>query len=217
MVDIFACLLGIGLILIIAESLYTHKKVSIEFSRKLVHIAVGAFVAYWPWVLSWWQIRSIGILFVIGVLVSRHFKIFQSIHNVKRTSVGEVAFAMGIILATFIARTNWQFSLAVLMMAVADGLAALVGSRYIKVKGQHYTIFGCTKTWAGSLTFFVASVAILWSVTHWLVGPANGDLLYAAIIPIALLLTVIEAFSAYGVDNISVPLAAILLTRLIIL
>lgn len=217
MVNMLACLLGIGIILISAEILWRYKHVPIELSRKFVHMSVGAFVAYWPWVLTWWQIRAIAVAFVVGVVISKHFKLFKAIHNVNRTNIGEIAFAVGILLATFIAKTPWQFTLAVLLMAIADGLAALVGSRYIKVAGQRYRIFGCDKTWAGSLTFFATSCLIIWGVTYFLVSPAAADLMYAAIIPIALILTVIEACSSYGVDNISVPLTVILLSRIVLI
>ncbi len=217
MVNVLACLFGVALILVIAEVLREHNRVSVEVSRKFVHMSVGMFVAYWPWVLTWWQIRSIALAFVVGVLLSKRYKIFPAIHNVQRSSVGEVAFAVGILLATLIAKTPWQFSLAVLMMAVADGLAALVGTRYCRVEGQRYRILGCDKTWAGSITFFATACLILLGVTYFLVSPAAADLMYAAIIPIALLLTVVEAFSAYGVDNISVPLTVILLARLILI
>lgn len=211
-----ACLLGVFTILVIVETLWQHKKLPIEWSRKIVHMSVGVFVAFWPWVLSWWQIRSIAVAFVVVILISQHFHIFKAIHNVKRNTVGEIGFAVGILLSSFLAHANWQFTLAVLIMAVADGMAALVGLRYIKVKGQKYQIFGCNKTWAGSITFFTVSACLLLAVNYFFVGAANFDLMLAATIPIALLLTVIEAGSAYGIDNISVPLAAILLTRLII-
>lgn len=213
----FACLLGVLTILVIVEVLWQHKQLPPEWSRKIVHMSVGVFVAFWPWVLEWWQIRVIALAFIVVILISKQFKVFRAIHDVKRNTVGEIGFAMAILLSSYLALTPWQFSMAILIMAVADGLAALVGVRYLQRKGQRYTIFGCNKTWAGSLTFFLVTSLIIFAMhTYFVTGP-NTDLLLAAIIPMALILTVLEAVSAYGIDNISVPLAAILLARIIVL
>jgi dolichol kinase len=213
----FACLLGVLTILVIVEALWQHKQLPPEWSRKIVHMSVGVFVAFWPWVLEWWQIRVIALAFIVVILISKQFKVFRAIHDVKRNTVGEIGFAMAILLSSYLALTPWQFSMAILIMAVADGLAALVGMRYLRRKGQRYTIFGCNKTWAGSFTFFLVTALIIFAMhTYFVTGP-NTDLLLAAIIPMALILTVIEAGSAYGIDNISVPLAAILLARIIVL
>ena len=45
------------LILIFAEYLSRYKGVHSELTRKLVHILVGMFVAFWPLFLSWQQIQ----------------------------------------------------------------------------------------------------------------------------------------------------------------
>ncbi len=41
-----------------------------EWSRKIVHVTVGSFVAFWPFFLSWNQIRWLSLSFVIGVGIS---------------------------------------------------------------------------------------------------------------------------------------------------
>src|SRR6185503_8307835 len=87
-------LAGVFLILVLAEYLSRYKGVHSELTRKLVHTAVGAFVAFWPFFLSWHQIQFIALAFLVVVLVSIKLDIFGSIHAVKRNVAGEVLFAV---------------------------------------------------------------------------------------------------------------------------
>src|SRR6266545_6643723 len=145
------------LILIFAEYLSRFKGVHSELTRKLVHIFVGMFVAFWPFFLSWRQIQALSLLFLVAVLFSIKFNIFNSIHAVSRNSIGEVLFAVVIGVLAFIVSEPWVFAAAMLHLSLADGLAAIVGLAY----GEHnsYRIMGRTKSLAGSLAFFFTSLA----------------------------------------------------------
>lgn len=65
-----------------------------EFSRKFVHITVGSFVAFWPFYLSWNQIRLLSLSFLIVVSISKYFHLFKLIHSVQRPTIGELYFAL---------------------------------------------------------------------------------------------------------------------------
>lgn len=216
MFNAFACVLGVFVILVIAEALWEHKKLKDEAGRKLVHMATGAFVAFWPWFLSWRYIQAIALAFVVVIIISKKYHIFRSIHAVHRRGWGEIGFPLGILLASILAVAHWQFTAAVLVLALADGFAALVGTRAPHRIKYSYKVIGGRKTWAGSLAFFMATTLILAAVAIGLVGGDAGAYLLAATIPLAAVLTVTEAVSGYGIDNFLIPGFLIILTRVVL-
>src|SRR5579872_6494859 len=99
---ILITILIVALFLIVNEIWWQSKKNRGELSRKLTHIIVGTFAAFWPFYLSWNDIRLISVAFLIVVLISQKLKIFGSIHNVNRHTWGEAMFAVAVGLTTFI-------------------------------------------------------------------------------------------------------------------
>src|SRR6185436_10967073 len=151
-----AAVVVVFLIIIFAEYLSRYKGVHSELTRKIVHVLVGMFVAFWPFFLSWRQIQVLGLMFLVVVVISIKLSIFNSIHAVSRNSWGEILFAVVIVILAFISSNPWVFAAAMLHLSLADGLAAVVGLAY----GEHnsYRILGRTKSVAGSLAFFFTSV-----------------------------------------------------------
>ncbi len=195
------------LILVFAEYLSRYKGVHSELTRKIVHVLVGVFVAFWPFFLSWRQIQVLSALFLVVVLVSIKLHIFNSIHAVSRNKMGEVLFAVIIGLLAFISTDQWVFAAAMLHLSLADGLAAVIGLAY----GEHnsYRIMGRTKSIAGSLAFFFSSLAIMiWYVSFSGVEPSAVSVLW---LPVAA--TIAENLSGEGTDNFVIPLlVALVLT-----
>src|ERR1700733_12535947 len=130
----------IFVIVIFAEYLSRYKGVHSELTRKMVHILVGLFVAFWPFFLSWRQIQLLSFLFLATVIWSIKFNIFGSIHAVARNKVGEVAFALVIGILSLISSKDWIFTAAMLHLSVADGFAAVFGLAY--GEGTTYKIMG---------------------------------------------------------------------------
>jgi hypothetical protein len=58
-------------VLLIDEILWRKKIIHGELKRKLVHIAVTSFVAFWPWIMSFKAIQFLGIAMVIVLLINR--------------------------------------------------------------------------------------------------------------------------------------------------
>ena len=202
-----AAIAVVFLILIFSEYLSRSKGVHSELTRKIVHVLVGMFVAFWPFFLSWQQIQVMSLLFLIVVLVSIKFNIFGSIHAVRRNVWGEVLFAIVIGMLAFIATDPWVFAAAMLHLSLADGLAAVIGLAY----GEHnsYRLLGRTKSLAGSLAFFFTSIVIMiWYVAFSADTASAVSLLW---LPVAA--TVAENLSGEGTDNLVVPLlVALVLT-----
>ncbi len=202
-----AAIAVVFLILVFSEYLSRSKGVHSELTRKLVHILVGIFVAFWPFFLSWRQIQVLSLLFLIAVLVSIKLNIFNSIHAVSRNSIGEVLFAVVIGVLAFICTNQWVFAAAMLHLSLADGLAAVIGLAY----GEHnsYRIMGRTKSLAGSLAFFFTSVAIMF----WYVSFSGAGNSAVAMFWLPVIATLAENLSGEGTDNLVIPLlVALVLT-----
>jgi len=169
-------------------------------TRKLVHVFVGIFVAFWPFFLSWRQIQFLSLAFLVVVGLSVKLNVFRSIHAVKRNATGELLFAMVIGILALMVTNQWIFAAAMLHLSLADGLAAIVGLGW----GEHntYKVFGHSKSVAGSLAFFFCSVFIMigyLTFSHTAAGPV--PLLW---LPIAA--TVAENVAVRGTDNMVIPL-----------
>lgn len=176
-----------------------------ELGRKFVHITVGSFVAFWPFFLDWTEIRILSIAFLIAVLISQYFRVFHAIHSVQRPTYGEVLFALIVGFLTVITHHKGIYAAAILQMSLADGFAAVVGTRYGRKNKYH--LLGHTKSLVGTATFLAISLGILVGYSWW----SAAGLAWPTIFLYAAIATVIENFAAFGLDNLLVPLAVCLL------
>ncbi len=171
-----------------------------EFSRKFVHITVGSFVAFWPFFLTWQEIRYLSLAFLLVVSVSRLLGVFKAIHSVQRPTWGEVFFACSVGAITLITENQWVYAAALLQMSLADGMAAIIGTRYgSKYK---YLVFGYPKSIAGTATFFIISFSILYLLN----GHFPDQLSLAAILAISAVASLFENIFIMGFDNLAVPI-----------
>lgn len=171
-----------------------------EVGRKFVHITVGSFVAFWPFFLSWNQIRWLSLAFLVVVAVSTKLKVFRAIHSVQRPTFGELCFAATVGLLTYITHSKGIYAAALLQMSLADGLAAIVGTRYGRATA--YRVFGYSKSLVGTAAFIGTSAALLTGYSLW---SAHG--LPAADIALGTLgAALLENIAVRGLDNLAVPL-----------
>jgi phytol kinase len=205
MISLFIALVGVCLLLCTGEYLRRVHLFHAEVTRKFIHITVAAFAASWPFFMEWRQIYLISMLMLAGILLSRFMHLFGAIHGVKRRTWGEVFFAISIGVAAMLGQNEWAFAAAMLVMGVADGFAALVGTL---IDDTHrYRIFGHSKSREGTLTFFVMTLIILAicvSIGHLPAGPLE-------VLGITLAVTILENLSIAGTDNLTVPLVIIIL------
>lgn len=205
---ILLSLSAVAVLLVANELRWRRTKVHKEHSRKIVHILVGSFVAFWPYYLSWDQIRVISLAFLVGVGLSKMLNIFASIHEVDRFSVGEVCFALAVGTLTYITRVHWIYTASLLQMSVADGIAAIVGVHY--GRKNRYKVFGSTKSLIGTATFFVSSLAIL-----VIAGKLSGaGMAIWLLVAASLIATGVENVAVYGLDDLLLPvIVSVILTR----
>jgi len=187
-------------ILVGSEYLARSKDIHAELTRKLVHVAVGTFVAFWPFFLSWREIQVMSLAFFVVICLSIKFNIFRSIHAVKRSITGEVLFAVVIGLLATIVTNKWVFLAAMLHLSVADGLAAIIGLGW--GEKNTYKVFGRTKSIAGSAAFLVTSICILTMYGLF----AHGSTSLATFLWLPLVATALENVAVQGTDNLIMPL-----------
>ena len=183
----------------ISELLWRQRDINPEYTRKFVHISAGTFVAFWSLYLSRNQILLLSAGFVLVVAISRYTKFFKAIHSVQRPTWGELFFAVAVGVLAYVADSHWIYSSALLIMSVADGMAAIIGMKF--GKSNRYTIFGYAKSLAGTLSFFIVTMIIFTVFVIFTPG------IYSVwFIGIALVATALENVSIRGLDNLIVPL-----------
>ncbi|MGI9027231.1 MAG: diacylglycerol/polyprenol kinase family protein [Candidatus Saccharimonadales bacterium] len=206
-------LAAIAIIVVITEGLYRTGNINVEVSRKTIHIGTGTIIAFWPFFLPWVAIQLLSLLLLVAVVVSFKLHIFKSIHSVKRLTRGEILFPIGIGLCALLEPTPWVFTAAILHLAVADGLAGVIGVHY--GKNTRYTILSHGKSLVGSLTFFVTSFVIL-ATASFFISDATQPYMFGWFIWSALVLTFVENISWYGLDDITVPISVIVILTLLL-
>jgi phytol kinase len=214
MLAVIFCLVGVAALLGLADYLGKYKKLKGENQRKLTHICVAAFVAFWPWLTSWRAIQYIGLAMLAGVIINRSqkFKIFGFNKTIKRETYGDIFFALAIIACALLTKNKVFFALAMLNLSLADGLAAFIGLNF----GKHwkYKVYHHTKTVIGSMAFWIASACILG--TGLLFAHNSIDFSHYVFLVILLppVLTVLENVSIMGLDDLVIPVAVVLVLRL---
>jgi phytol kinase len=179
-------------VMAIAESLRRFAHAQPEMVRKVVHIGTGnvILIAWWLQIPAWVGI-SASVLFSLVTLLSFRLAILPDINNIGRKSLGTFFYAIsiGVLIGIFWQTHAWYAVMGVLVMTWGDGLAALIGQRW----GRHiYKLWGMHII---SSSIFLTVQGNIWQT--WLVAGA-----------IALIATGLEAFSKWGIDNLTVPLGS---------
>ena len=175
-----------------------------EASRKAVHIGMGCIVAAFPWMFerSW----PVGVLALLACSVVASLVFIPSLNavlrSVDRKSHGELYFPVATAFAFHYSQGDpVLYCPPILMLTFGDSLAALIGSRFGKMK---FTTHEGFKTWEGSLAFFLATF-----MTTFLSLSLLSDYSIAKIIIVSVLLGVIgfmiEGFAWKGLDNLFIP------------
>jgi len=144
------------------------------------------------------------LLFVAG----SRFGFLKSLHGVARRSRGAEYYPLSVFLAFLMTPGRpWLYLSAVLVLAVGDAFAALIGSRYGVVR---YEVEDEQKSLEGSLVFLVIAFLAIHLPTLLLTDLPRPVCVLAALL-VAALVTGFEAISLEGADNLFVPLAVVVI------
>jgi dolichol kinase len=211
MLAILACLIGIFGLLIIAELLGKYRILKGEYHRKFLHITAGSFIAFWPWLISWRAIQIFGLAALVFMVANRYLTFLNYRGRIGRATYGDILLALAIFLAAHLTHNKVFFMLAILEVAVADGLAAVAGIAYGKNWG--YKILKHKKTVIGSMVFWLASVCIFGAgllPVHNLFSFQDYFLILLLVPPA---FTLAENVSFLGLDNLVIPLLTIVILK----
>jgi dolichol kinase len=217
MLKITIALVPVAFILLFSEFLWRKKIVKGERARKFIHILAGIWMAFWPFYIPFDGIFILGCMALVFLIYSRFAHVFGAIYAVKRRTYGEIFYAITIILCSFFGQEAWVFTTSILLLALADGGAAVVG-RLWGMNNQYYVFSkkSLRKSVAGTLAFIALAYVSIF--IGWLVGGSfvlNENLLIAfVVLPVSV--TILENISPYGIDNLVTPvLATVLLNSLL--
>lgn len=206
MLSVLTCLFGVFIILVVGELFWRKKVLRYEYYRKFIHMSVGIFAAFWPWLISWHTIQLIGLAMAVTVLIDREVRVFKISWRINRQTYGDLFFALAITISALLTNNKYFFMIAVLHLAIADGMAAIIGQAY--GKRWRYKIFGETRSVIGTMAFWISSFLIL---GFGLLCVLQPNLLTYGLILLVLppALSVLENLSIRGLDNIVVSAAVI--------
>jgi len=211
MSDLFIFLYSSLFIIICISAVYViHLKLglSAEVLRKLVHIGVS------NWYFFYLKFNSatapITGLAIAAILI--FFCIFYKIPQrffgaaAKERSWGLLYYPLSIIVLIILVQYNVinkvSLGCGLLSMGYGDGLAAIVGTKWGKMKISKMT---GKKSWKGTFTMFVVCFIICFLLKGW--SPV--------LLAVALAGAAIEALSPLGLDNVTVPIGIALLVEFI--
>ena len=189
-----------------------------ELLRKLLHIGMGLVGLSLPWLFAAaWPVLLLAALFALGLGICRtsvRWRRFEGgiIDGISRDSLGDLCFPIAVgILFLVSSGDPLTFCIPMLILTLADAAAALVGTRC----GAHrYGRPGHEKSFEGSCAFFAVAFPSTCLLTEFLAGVGHAEALLLSL-TLALLVTLVEAITWKGVDNLTVPWAAFLLLRLL--
>ena len=190
-----------SILLVLVEVLKRKSFISNDLSRRLAHIGAGAINIVAPFFVSHVAIIMVNVLFAGLLLVGRNTDYFSSIKTTNRKTYGDVYFPLGIIVAAVVLLpediTAFQYGVAI--MGISDALAGFVGERWGR---KAVSILNNPKTLLGALVFYVSSLVIT-----FILVPQFLPVVF--ILP--LILTIVEFFLVFGLDNLILPIVAGLL------
>ena len=193
----------IGIIIVFAKFF---KKIGEEASRKFIHIMLSNwwFIAMYFFENALWA-SIVPLSFVVINYISYKKNLISVMERESQDGLGTVYYAISLLILaiiTFGITNKPEIGLcSVLIMGYGDGLAAIIGK---KVKSYEYKIGNTKKTLVGSLTMFVITFI---TIAIYL-GFTGINLWAIKSIVTAIILTIIEAVSIKGTDNITIPISA---------
>jgi len=214
----FFYLAGISIFLIINELIYRRLNMEGEFTRKFAHLAATLATLPFPYIFpSHWYVLVLALVFGAFLFVTWRSRRLGSIHSIERKSWGSYLLPLSIYLTFMISDltgNKFIYILPMLILAVCDPLAAILGMSIKKMNGQ-IKIFGkpILKTWVGSGAFFILSFVISLIALYLHLEVLDLKTFWLAL-AVAIAGTLAELVSWRGADNLTVPLSVVLVLLL---
>ena len=187
-----------------------------ELVRKLFHIGGGGIALSLPWLFT-----ALGPVLVLAALLTGTFAALRFVRQLRggvgqvllavdRRTVGEFCFVASIVLLFWLSHGDkLLYSVPLLMLALADAFAALIGENYGKLP---FHIWQERKSYEGSAAFLLTAYfcvhvpVLLWGNTGRL-----ESLMIAADVSVMVMMA--EAAAWWGLDNLIIPVWGYMLLK----
>lgn len=210
----FVYLVGIVILLAFNELNYRRLNVKGEVTRKFAHFTATLAVIPFPYIFtSHWYVFVLGVLFFVALFVTQFRKQLKSIHDIERKSIGSYLLPFSIyitFLISFRLENKFIYILPMLILAICDPMAAILGINIKKYNGR-IKLFGykLNKTWLGSGAFLITSFIISVLAIYFHLELFNMKTFWLAL-AVAVTGTLAELISWRGSDNLTIPLSIVL-------
>jgi len=198
----------------LAELLFHKAKVNSEKTRKIVHFGTGLLTMLFPiYLSSHWQVLILCSSFLGILFISQKFDLLKSINKVERKTYGSLLFPIVVYSSYLVASIQQDllmYYLPILILAISDPLAALLGKKFPYGK---YVFLGHEKTLVGSSAFFVSALLISAAFLHStpIVHTLSN---FSMALMVAGVACITEALCKNGYDNFTIPVAVMLTLNL---
>ena len=201
-----------GIVFGLGEFLRRRRILAPEQSRKLLHLGGCGSALLFPVLFdSHWSVLAVCWGFAALIYCLSRRGQLHAVDDVSRHSYGGVLHPISLylcfLLATLTDRPGF-YSIAILVLALSDTAAALVGERYgrfrYRVDGENY------RSLEGSFFFFLVTYAL---VHHILLLGVGMPPLEASVLAfmIGVLVTLFACVSLGGADNLAIPLGVMVI------
>ncbi len=179
-------------------------KLSNDFSRKIIHIAVGNWIFIALYYFKDWYIAIIGpVTFILINFLSYKFTIFKAM-ELEEKNPGTIYYPISLAICTLFTYARQPLLmlpyLGIMAMTWGDGMAAVIGRKWpIRQLRPR-------KSLAGSIAFFIFTLAscliyLALEAQHFSGSEIFGFALMAAVVG-----AIIELYSPKNLDNLTVPI-----------
>lgn len=174
-----------------------------------MHLGGGIACLFFPFLVqSPWVVLAMSLPLTVLFVAGAKLGFLKSLHGVGRRSRGAEYYPLSVFLVFLMTQGRpWLYLAAVLVLAVGDAFAALIGSRYGVIR---YEVEDERKSLEGSLVFLVIAFLAIHLPTLLLTDLPRPVCVLAALL-VAALVTGFEAISLEGADNLFVPLAVVVI------
>jgi phytol kinase len=206
----------LGLAFLLLRLFEKHRSPHPEVLRKLMHVPMGLITASFPWLFdqAWPVLLLAASSLAVLVLVRSGFSATRSVrgvlHGVERSSWGELLFPVSVALLFVLAQGDpLLYSVPILILALADAVAALIGVYYGQT--QFKTLEG-SKSIEGSFAFFIVAFLCVHVAVLLFTDSGRVESLLIGLL-MGIIVMLFEAVAWRGLDNLFIPVASFALLK----
>ena len=174
-----------------------------EALRKIIHIGIGPLIP----LAKYLEINQNSAIYCTGfitllILINYKYKLFPTIEDVERKSFGTLFYCLSlfILILFFWDKDPDSLIAGFFIMTFGDGLAGLIGKNF---DSKSWFFLEQKKSYFGTMTMFFTSLIVVLGIGYFQQYNFNLNFL-----TIALIATLLEQFSIFGIDNFIVPISA---------